>query len=262
MVNYQLGKLYMITNLNNTMRYIGATCVPLLAIRKAQHGHKYQIWLRDNTQNYYTSFEIFRIYGFENCRIELIKLFPCNTKDELRAEEGRLIRTMDCVNIQIPRRIPTEYYRDNHNVIRTHANVRMECDCGRSYVRNHRSHHIKGTFHMNYINSLPGGVDYINSLPSDEAIIEINLASGRTTNITNRIETIIRERDEVNVEIINAIDSLIDYTDNIITNQERQIIDRFFPSLPEDENIIVNLPSSDEEDKIIITTYETPPPEI
>ena len=37
----------------------------------------------DNTKTKYSVFDIFEAYGIENCRIVLVELCPCDTKDEL-----------------------------------------------------------------------------------------------------------------------------------------------------------------------------------
>jgi hypothetical protein len=45
--------------------------------------------------------ELFTQYGVENCYIELIELFPCDTKDELTTRENHYIRSLVCVNKQL-----------------------------------------------------------------------------------------------------------------------------------------------------------------
>tara|TARA_R110000823_G_C15701201_1_gene476481 strand:+ start:184 stop:606 length:423 start_codon:yes stop_codon:yes gene_type:complete len=49
----------------------------------------------------------------DNVKIELIELYPCNSKDELNKREGELIRSMDCVNKNIAGRTYKEYYVEN-----------------------------------------------------------------------------------------------------------------------------------------------------
>ena len=45
-----------------------------------------------------TSFLLFDEYGPENCKIELIEEYPCQTKEQLTQREGHYIRTTECVN--------------------------------------------------------------------------------------------------------------------------------------------------------------------
>ena len=33
-------------------------------------------------------YDLFAEFGYENCKIELIELYPCNSKAELHAREG------------------------------------------------------------------------------------------------------------------------------------------------------------------------------
>ncbi len=46
----------------------------------------------------------------DGCRIILVELCPCDTKDELLKREAHYIQTSDCVNIHVPDRKPKEYY--------------------------------------------------------------------------------------------------------------------------------------------------------
>jgi hypothetical protein len=46
----------------------------------------------------YSSEHLFNKYGASNCKIELIELFPCNSKEALMKREGEIIRKTNCVN--------------------------------------------------------------------------------------------------------------------------------------------------------------------
>ena len=87
---YKNGKIYKITDIGYNMCYIGSTIQPLAK----RFGH--------HKETYHTgacaSSVIFETYGKENCKITLIKEYPCENKDQLRAMEGYYIETMDCVN--------------------------------------------------------------------------------------------------------------------------------------------------------------------
>jgi hypothetical protein len=47
--------------------------------------------------------------------IELIESKECGSKDELKQLEGHYIRTLNCVNKNIPGRSKLQYYHDNKN---------------------------------------------------------------------------------------------------------------------------------------------------
>ena len=55
------------------------------------------------------SFELFDEYGLENCKIELIENYPCNSKEELQRQEGQHIRKTECGNKQVTGRPAIEY---------------------------------------------------------------------------------------------------------------------------------------------------------
>ena len=41
---------------------------------------------------------MFNKYGIEHCRIFWVKHYPCGSKKELEAEEGRIQQEIECVN--------------------------------------------------------------------------------------------------------------------------------------------------------------------
>jgi hypothetical protein len=64
-----------------------------------------------------TSHIIFEEFGEENCIIELIETYPCNSKEELNAREGYWIKEINCVNKIITGRTRKEYNEDNKTKI-------------------------------------------------------------------------------------------------------------------------------------------------
>ena len=69
-----------------------------------------------------TVFNIFDEYGPDNCKIELVELYPCNSKMELEKQEGRYIKENHCVNKHIAGRTNIEYYNDNKEQVKHHVN--------------------------------------------------------------------------------------------------------------------------------------------
>ena len=61
------------------------------------------------------SYDLFNEYGVENCKIELIEYFKCDTLQELRRKEGEYIENTDCVNKLVAGRTYKEYYEDNND---------------------------------------------------------------------------------------------------------------------------------------------------
>ena len=88
-VNYQLGKVYTIVNDQDDIIYVGSTAQPRLSSRWSSHK-------RDSTDINRTSgiYTAMRTLGVDHFRIVLHHVFPCNSKDELVAEE---FKTLDAI---------------------------------------------------------------------------------------------------------------------------------------------------------------------
>jgi hypothetical protein len=118
MPDYQNGKIYKIVNYDNDDVYIGSTIEPTLARRLAKHVGNYKSY-SNGKYHYVTSFKVIETGNYD---IQLIELYPCNSKMELHAREGYWIKQMDCVNKVIPGRTVKEYgeeYREkNKDIIR------------------------------------------------------------------------------------------------------------------------------------------------
>jgi len=109
--NYQLGKIYKICSYQTDECYVGSTTEKTLSRRLANHRGNLKLWIKDpKKQTYMTSFEILK---YDDYYIELVELFPCNSKDELLKQEGKVIRLNNCVNRCIAGRSSKEYRQDN-----------------------------------------------------------------------------------------------------------------------------------------------------
>ena len=105
---YQKGNIYMITDVAYQERYYGSTIEPLTK-RMIHHKHKF-FHLDYEDKPFFRSVNyIFDKFGFENCKIELVENFPCNSKEELTKREGFYIQSNDCVNKHIAGRTKEEY---------------------------------------------------------------------------------------------------------------------------------------------------------
>ena len=87
MPDYAAGKIYCIRNtLDNKIVYVGSTTRPL-SERMAEHRKATR--LRPNIMKITT---MMKDRGAENFAIELLADFPCQRREQLAAEEGRIIR--------------------------------------------------------------------------------------------------------------------------------------------------------------------------
>jgi hypothetical protein len=82
-----------------------------------KHRDSYKQWKKNN-EKYMRSFVLFEEYGIENCYIELIEAKPCLDINEQAKLEGSYIRTLECVNKNIPGRTNKEWREDNKEKIK------------------------------------------------------------------------------------------------------------------------------------------------
>ena len=85
-MKFQSGKIYKIVDNTSNMVYIGSTC-KTLEQRLKQHQSNYKAF-KAGKSNFVT---VFKILQNNNYKIELIKLNPCDTKQELNKLEGQTI---------------------------------------------------------------------------------------------------------------------------------------------------------------------------
>jgi hypothetical protein len=134
MVNYSNGKIYKIEPVNGEEGdiYIGSTTKKLLSQRMTKHRGDYKCWKNENGTKT-TSFDLFDKYGIDNCKIILLELVKAKSKDELHSRESFFIKSLECVNKNIPGRTYKEYKEDNEYKIK-------ECqkECSKEYYKNNK----------------------------------------------------------------------------------------------------------------------------
>jgi len=132
-MDYKNGKIYTLRSHQTDKIYIGGTTTSL---HKRLYNHKktYECWNRGK-HAYLTSVEILK---YPDVYIELLEEFPCDNKLQLNTREGEYIRTMDCVNKNIPGRTPTEYYNDNRDLILRKKRECYDKDQKREYYNTHK----------------------------------------------------------------------------------------------------------------------------
>jgi hypothetical protein len=122
MNKYQRGKIYKIWSPNTERIYIGSTTESTLAKRMAKHRADYQRW-KEGHRQFITSFVLL---NQPECQIQLLEVYPCNSKDELRAQEQFHIdaNAAACVNKYkafydgTTQNYNKEYYLQNQNKIK------------------------------------------------------------------------------------------------------------------------------------------------
>ena len=112
MNRYENGKIYKITDVGYNKCYIGSTCESL-SKRMEKHRKQYKEYIKGRMKKKTTAIDIFNEFGIENCTIELIENYPCQSKEELFKREGGHIKATECVNGQIAGRTQQEWKLDN-----------------------------------------------------------------------------------------------------------------------------------------------------
>ena len=166
MINYNNGKIYKICS--KTMEgdiYIGSTTKKNLSKRMSGHVYVYKKVKSGISINKTKSFDIFDKYGVENCCIILLENVNAKDKNELKAREAYYIKTLECINKQIPLRSKQEYrddnkdkaykyYYDNKINILDKMKKKIICDCGSEICKSTQKRHEKSKKHQKYINKI------------------------------------------------------------------------------------------------------------
>ena len=111
---YQNGQIYKIVDNAYNLCYYGST-ISKLCKRMGQHREHY----RNGSYNC-TVKKIFDTYGLENCKIELVENFPCDSRKELEAREGFYIKNNVCVNKIVAGRTKKAYREANEEEIKAY----------------------------------------------------------------------------------------------------------------------------------------------
>ena len=175
--DYKNGRIYFIEptcDHEDNEFYYGST-IQTLSKRMGKHRRDFKYW-KDGTHGKCMCFELFEKYGLQNCKIYLVELYPCESREELESREGYYIRNNDCVNKYIPKRTykewridnkdkiaetKKEYYNNNKDEIaekgkvyrqnnKTKRCIKIECSCGGRYTYNNKTQHSKTKKHIKY----------------------------------------------------------------------------------------------------------------
>ena len=164
---YQNGKIYKILNTETDDVYIGSTCMEL------QYRMKHHITAQPSKQGR-KLYQLMNTLGHDVFYIELVELFLCERKEDLRKQEGHHIRLIGSLNMCIAGRTSQEYRNENKEYISEQSkdyyqrtkehiqeyqksdtakawkNTKVECPCGGSYTNCHKAEHLKSIRHLDY----------------------------------------------------------------------------------------------------------------
>ncbi len=106
-----------------------------------------------------TSYNLFDKYGIDNCKITLLEVCSCTSRDELIARESHYIRTMKCVNKIIPDRTRKEWDSDNKEHVAklkkdwdaNNRKTKFKCECGAIFSKLGVARHLRTKKHLNFV---------------------------------------------------------------------------------------------------------------
>ena len=115
---YMNTKIYKIVDNAYTECYIGST-IQGLSTRMALHRRDYKQYKVGNA-SYVSSYALFEKYGVDNCKIELLEDYPCESKDQLNKREGHHIKLEECINKYVAGRTLKEWREDHKEYKQEH----------------------------------------------------------------------------------------------------------------------------------------------
>jgi len=116
---YENAKIYKIVDNAYAGCYIGSTVQPL-SNRMASHRKRYKYY-KTGKANFVAVYELFDLYGVENCKIELIEKYPCENIEQLSKREGHHIKNETCINKNVAGRTSNEWYADHREQVKEHV---------------------------------------------------------------------------------------------------------------------------------------------
>ena len=171
MVNYKNGKIYCIRSYQTDCIYIGST-TQSLSQRLSKHRQNYKVYNESKKTGFMSSFKLLK---YDDCYIELIENCPCESREELERQEGKIIRNTEekCINKIVPGRTRNEWRNDNiererqkvreyitrnKKIInekakirdRKYRSVKVQCDCGSIVTSRGVLNHKKTLKHKNW----------------------------------------------------------------------------------------------------------------
>ena len=150
---YSKGKIYKVVDVGYSKCYFGSTTEKLYN-RFSKHKNIYKQYLAGKRNDRTSTGKLFAEFGTENCKIELVENYPCNSKEELNAREGFYIQNNECVNTLVAGRTQKERYELNKSKIFARANelgkepyICEVCDC--EMKKWNKKRHVKTIKHQN-----------------------------------------------------------------------------------------------------------------
>jgi group I intron endonuclease len=124
--NFENAVIYKITNDFNSDIYIGSTCNTLT---KRFSGHKTDANQEKNKSK--PLYKLINEIGFDRFRIQLIEKYPCEDRYQLRQREGKYIRELGTLNINIAGRLTCDYHVEKKEEIKQNEKIYRDANKGK-----------------------------------------------------------------------------------------------------------------------------------
>ena len=174
---FKNGKIYIIYSLISSKVYFGST-IRTINDRFKDHINYYNGYKKGKKKYCNSTCVMFDELDFNNCKVKLIKNYPCLSRKALELEEGKFIQSSkQCYNKNVAGRSIQEYYKSKVEEIKEQkkeyykSNVdtikeqqkkykelnadkikqKNNCICGGKYTKNNKTVHYKTVKHLNYL---------------------------------------------------------------------------------------------------------------
>ena len=147
MLDYSKSKIYKLVSEYTEDIFYGST-VQSLKDRLRKHKSFYNI-----NNDKCSSYEVLK---YDDCKIILVKKYPCNNKKELTKELYKIIMENKCCNLTSERwadnreeyiKYYNKYFYNDLQLMDTDDDLKIICSCGKKYKINNKTNHLKTKYH-------------------------------------------------------------------------------------------------------------------
>ena len=142
---YQQGKIYKLTSIHTNEIYVGSTIRKYLCHRLGEHKYEYKNKIDKNLSSS-------KLFKLGNVKIELIELYPCNSKKELIMREQYWIDSFpNCINTKNAYTSIEDKKVQIQIKNKEYLSIKINCVCGGTTSKANISIHNKSLKHQVHV---------------------------------------------------------------------------------------------------------------
>ena len=146
-----IGRVYKISNTDDSIVYIGAT-IRSLDTRWQEHTSRFKRWVAGSNQKPYAIFKYFSSHGLDKFSIHLISTHDIVQLSELRIIEQQAMNQYQTINIIKAYSTGEERAEKKRNGRSSlYAREPILCNCGSQHTRGYTRRHLQTVKHMQWI---------------------------------------------------------------------------------------------------------------